>query len=75
MEDVLKELYVDETWAEANRDSCEELPKVEMTKLDLQWLQVNLTHEFQTCQNNVPWVSEYNLDLDYRYWPRDGRPR
>jgi len=40
VEDVLKELYVDETWAEANRENCKELPKVEMSKLDLQWLQV-----------------------------------
>ena len=42
-EDILKELYVDEIWAEANRVASKELPKVEMTKLDLQWLQVQRT--------------------------------
>ena len=39
----MKELYVDETWAEANKSACSELPKVEITTLDLQWLQVTMT--------------------------------
>ena len=39
----MKELYVDETWAEANKSACSELPKVEITTLDLQWLQVPMT--------------------------------
>ena len=41
VEDILKELYVEPTWAESNRANCKELPRVEINTLDLQWLQVS----------------------------------